>query len=107
MKKHLSSLIKEATGMSIKEFCTQVLHTEYPNFIYRVGVGKIHVKEYLIISEVTGHSLDKLIAEDPRYAEMMKEAQKISKETRKVYTKLAVSNPAAPKSKSTFKYVDV
>ena len=107
MKRYLSSLIHESTGMNIKQFCSHVLGTQYPTFINRVKVGKIHIREYLIISKVTGHSLDTLIAKDPRYADLVVEAENVASNMPDVKSLSTPIESPKPNKESSFQYIDV
>ena len=67
--KHLSDILQRNTGLRLKPFVEQHLHSPYPNFSHRHTHGKIHVRDYIAISIATGISLDEIIMGDPQYQE--------------------------------------
>lgn len=72
MNSSLSDKIKDKTGKTLVQFCKEDLNTAYPTFHHRFKEGKIHIKDFIYISLVTGLSLDQLIMEEPAYQDLIK-----------------------------------
>jgi hypothetical protein len=72
--KHLSELIYETTGKSIKHIVEKFIKRPYAAFHNRHKVGKIHVTDYIKLSIITGRTMDEILMSDPRYADAIKKA---------------------------------
>lgn len=59
MRKPINA-IREATGMTIDEFCERILLTNYKSFSYRLRVGRLYQSEIKRIIEHTNMTFEEL-----------------------------------------------
>ena len=86
---HIYDIVEKVTGKTRKEFCRSELNCNYQTFHHRYVEGKIHVKDFIYLALRTGKSLDELIMQDPKYADLIK--------TLKTDPSVAFSRPEKPK----------
>lgn len=59
-RKHLSKIIRRVTGLTVPEFCTKYLNTNYKAFQYRARVKRLTPNEIILLSWVLGEPVEGL-----------------------------------------------